>query len=103
MACCRHSEACHVVWALTDGAECKSRRIIMVARKKACIRHCSVDFENKPIIGAQASRVFEVVKRAGSIALKDTEPTSDIPGSREIWIEGNCLFDQRQAAADVLT
>src|SRR5262245_23502227 len=103
MACCCHSETRHVVWTLPDRAECKSRRIIVVARKEICIGHRSVDLENKSVVGAQASCVIKVVKCSGSITLEDTEPPSDIPGSGEIWIEGNCLFEQRHAAADILT
>src|SRR5262245_58618423 len=82
MACCRHSETRHVVWTLPDRGECKSRRIIVVARKETCIGHRSVDLENKPVIGAQASRMIKVVECPGSITLEDTEPTSDQAAGR---------------------
>jgi hypothetical protein len=45
--------------------------------------------------------MIEIGKRSGGVSLKDTNPPSNVPGGREMLIEGNRLFNQRGAAADI--
>src|SRR5215212_6110580 len=92
-----NSKTGHVVRAPTDGAHCKSGRILVVTGKEACVGHC------EPVVGAQPPRVIEIGKRSDCVSLPDTKPPSNVPGGREMRIEGNRLFNQRGAAADILT
>src|SRR5215217_991357 len=98
-----NSKTGHVVRALTDGAYCKLGCILVVTGKEACVRHCGVDLEHQPVVGAQPPRMIEIGKRSDCVSLPDTKPPSNVPGGREMRIEGNRLFNQRGAAADILT
>src|SRR5262245_20032377 len=93
----------HVVRALADCTECKSRRILVLPGKEACVGHRGVDLEHQSIVWTQSPCVIEIGKRSDRVSPKDAKPTTNVPSGREIRIECNRLFDQRETASDVLT